>query len=248
MADVPKAGPGWYPDPELVDTVRYWDGDDWTEHRAPAGQQASTPPGSAPASSPRAAKETAGSGRPKRRRRWPWVAAVVALAVAVVIGVSVKNSLDSNIREGLTTADAMTTSEEEQQAVASVFATPEATAETEPATSENRLGSCDFPADEGGAQGQWIAVTKSDFADKGDRFYLNSACQVVETDPEGLANKSGVWGQDPSGTVRMLRGCRSACDSASLSRAYTFAMSDHGNTLTRKGSKSGGRMVLQRRR
>jgi hypothetical protein len=40
--------PGWYPDPELVDTVRYWDGQAWTEHRAPAGQ--SNPPTEAPAS------------------------------------------------------------------------------------------------------------------------------------------------------------------------------------------------------
>jgi len=28
---------GWYLDPEVVDTWRYWDGARWTEHRAPAG-------------------------------------------------------------------------------------------------------------------------------------------------------------------------------------------------------------------
>jgi hypothetical protein len=27
--------PGWYPDPEITDTQRYWDGAEWTEHRAP---------------------------------------------------------------------------------------------------------------------------------------------------------------------------------------------------------------------
>ena len=27
--------PGWYSDPEMVDTQRYWDGANWTEHRAP---------------------------------------------------------------------------------------------------------------------------------------------------------------------------------------------------------------------
>lgn len=29
------AAAGWYPDPEQVDTVRYWDGSAWTEQRAP---------------------------------------------------------------------------------------------------------------------------------------------------------------------------------------------------------------------
>lgn len=28
--------PGWYPDPERVHTVRYWDGREWTDQRAPA--------------------------------------------------------------------------------------------------------------------------------------------------------------------------------------------------------------------
>jgi len=26
---------GWYPDPEMVGTQRYWDGSAWTEHRTP---------------------------------------------------------------------------------------------------------------------------------------------------------------------------------------------------------------------
>ncbi len=48
---------GWYPDPELTDTVRYWDGQKWTEHRAPAGE--TRPPGetAAPAASAPAAKK-----------------------------------------------------------------------------------------------------------------------------------------------------------------------------------------------
>lgn len=33
----PTAAPaGWYPDPHLVNTQRYWDGRQWTEHRAPS--------------------------------------------------------------------------------------------------------------------------------------------------------------------------------------------------------------------
>lgn len=30
------AAAGWYPDPEQVQTVRFWDGEKWTEQRAPA--------------------------------------------------------------------------------------------------------------------------------------------------------------------------------------------------------------------
>ena len=38
MADPPppkSVPPGWYADPEMADTQRYWDGAAWTEHRAP---------------------------------------------------------------------------------------------------------------------------------------------------------------------------------------------------------------------
>lgn len=35
-AEQPAATAGWYPDPDQVGTVRYWDGDGWTEQRAPA--------------------------------------------------------------------------------------------------------------------------------------------------------------------------------------------------------------------
>ncbi len=32
--------PGWYPDPEMAATQRYWDGATWTDHRAPGSPQA----------------------------------------------------------------------------------------------------------------------------------------------------------------------------------------------------------------
>lgn len=35
-APTPAAPPGWYPDPKMVDTKRYWDGQAWTDHAAPA--------------------------------------------------------------------------------------------------------------------------------------------------------------------------------------------------------------------
>lgn len=31
----PAPDPGWYPDPDQPQTVRYWDGNDWTDQRAP---------------------------------------------------------------------------------------------------------------------------------------------------------------------------------------------------------------------
>ena len=31
--------PGWYPDPKMVNTLRYWDGTEWTQAVAPQQQQ-----------------------------------------------------------------------------------------------------------------------------------------------------------------------------------------------------------------
>lgn len=36
--DVQKTPAGWYRHPSMVDTLRYWDGEHWTEHTAPAPQ------------------------------------------------------------------------------------------------------------------------------------------------------------------------------------------------------------------
>jgi hypothetical protein len=37
----PPPNAGWYPDPELAHTQRYWDGSKWTDQRAPIEQGAS---------------------------------------------------------------------------------------------------------------------------------------------------------------------------------------------------------------
>lgn len=44
MSAEPPAGPpaGWYPHPSMANTLGYWDGDQWTEHVAPAGEAAAT--------------------------------------------------------------------------------------------------------------------------------------------------------------------------------------------------------------
>lgn len=45
----PKAPAGWYPHSSMADTVRYWDGQAWTEHIAPVGTSQQTT-GTTPAS------------------------------------------------------------------------------------------------------------------------------------------------------------------------------------------------------
>lgn len=35
-SDAPQAPAGWYPHPDMVDTVRYWDGSAWTGQVSPA--------------------------------------------------------------------------------------------------------------------------------------------------------------------------------------------------------------------
>lgn len=68
--NAPTAGPGWYPDPSRADTVRYWDGEGWTDQRAPA-----TPGGNGPSRPP-------GRGS---RRLWIGAAAAVIAAAAIVV-------------------------------------------------------------------------------------------------------------------------------------------------------------------
>lgn len=35
MADAPTPAPGWYPDPAMAGTQRYWTGEAWSDHVAP---------------------------------------------------------------------------------------------------------------------------------------------------------------------------------------------------------------------
>lgn len=36
--------PGWYPDPNMAGTQRYWDGNAWSEHAAPLATRRTTTP------------------------------------------------------------------------------------------------------------------------------------------------------------------------------------------------------------
>ena len=69
MSNLPPAD--WYPDPEFPNQLRYWDGSQWTEHRAPARQPsrdqaagASEMPGAAPASPDQPAAATSSAVAP----------------------------------------------------------------------------------------------------------------------------------------------------------------------------------------
>jgi hypothetical protein len=61
-------GPGWYPDPENVGALRYWDGQSWTQHRAP---DTTAPPL---------------SYRQPRHRSRGWLIALAAAGALVIIG------------------------------------------------------------------------------------------------------------------------------------------------------------------
>lgn len=64
-----NAAPGWYNDPTMVGTQRYWDGRRWTEHAAPLG-------GSARSEEPSATLEAVG-----------WVGAFLFTPVGFVIAI-----------------------------------------------------------------------------------------------------------------------------------------------------------------
>lgn len=76
-----QAPAGWFPDPEHSDQLRYWDGTQWTEHRAPRPAPQPAPP------APQAAAVTGPSGEPtggkKIAMKWKVGAGVVAALMLI---------------------------------------------------------------------------------------------------------------------------------------------------------------------
>lgn len=112
---------GWYDDPEQPGQQRYWDGNAWTEHRAPGAQGAPTPP-PAPAvpTPPPAAPAVAAPMAPpvgappaKKSHKGVWIALAVlglfvflivaALALVALLGKNedATSAVESNLRSGL---------------------------------------------------------------------------------------------------------------------------------------------------
>lgn len=104
MTDAPRPPAGWYPDENLADSLRYWDGNSWTEHRAPASGRMSEP---------RVQRTQAQTGQvePRRRRKvggWLLGGGLAVLLLGLVL--ALKNGMDANIARGRQLADAMTLS------------------------------------------------------------------------------------------------------------------------------------------
>lgn len=77
MADTPAAG--WYPDPEHPGQLRYWDGQQWTEHRS--AQTGTTPP-------PQQQWQTTSYGQPAQRvDPWLWQSIVATVLCCLPTGV-----------------------------------------------------------------------------------------------------------------------------------------------------------------
>jgi len=93
MADTPA--PGWYPDPENLGQLRYWDGQQWTEHRS--AQTSSTPP-------PQQQWQASGYGQPAQKvDPWLWqsiVATVLCCLPAGVVGIVFASQANSAMASG----------------------------------------------------------------------------------------------------------------------------------------------------
>ncbi len=87
----------WYPDPEGGTGLRYWDGTQWTGHRAPGPSTTPSDASAAVASSPPVTAPPATS-TPKNRRGLLTILAlaVVIILVIVVIGVAATSSSKSS--------------------------------------------------------------------------------------------------------------------------------------------------------
>lgn len=98
--------PGWYPDPFGRAQVRWWSGNDWTDHVATNGQEFSDPPvpGASPAAAPAAAAPVAAApaaapaGKPAGQRATQTLAivAVVALLVGGLAGWLIRGGGDDS--------------------------------------------------------------------------------------------------------------------------------------------------------
>ena len=94
--------PGWYPDPFGRAQVRWWSGNDWTDHVATNGQEFSDPPvpGASPAAAApvAAAPAAAPAGKPAGQRATQTLAivAVVALLVGGLAGWLIRGGGDDS--------------------------------------------------------------------------------------------------------------------------------------------------------
>lgn len=79
MADGQGGPPpaGWYPDPEQAGQQRYWDGQQWTEHRAPVAAQGA--PQWSPAAAGQPAYTTGAAQQQNQKAMWSMILGILGL-------------------------------------------------------------------------------------------------------------------------------------------------------------------------
>ena len=94
--------PNWYPDPDDGTGLRYWDGAQWTEHRAaappPPSDASATIASPSPATSTPTASDTAPAAStpaPNKRRRYLMMLTLAAVTVLAIVAIAVTTSSSS---------------------------------------------------------------------------------------------------------------------------------------------------------
>lgn len=82
--DIPPPPAGWYPNPDVPGTQRYWDGSQWTSHVSP--------PQPLPSPAPKSGSSL----------KWVWILGGILLLVLVLVGgcVAAVVAVSSGVREG----------------------------------------------------------------------------------------------------------------------------------------------------
>jgi hypothetical protein len=135
MSDAPKPAAGWYPDEEMVGTIRYWDGSEWTDHRAPAGSQ------------PVTSAVTVVNTEPRSKRPFLIAGVIVLLLTVVVGGFALKRGMDNSIAAGREAADARTVSPSEMAAVGEAFESMESETEVDSGSTKSGMEMAQFVLD-----------------------------------------------------------------------------------------------------
>ena len=119
--------PGWYPDAQVPGQTRYWDGQQWTEHVAPAA-----PSGPVPPQQQTAVVSTADPKSKNWFMRHKVVTVILSLIVLSGVSSALSGGGDDEVATDSPAAVADSDTEAESQPEAEAVADPEVEAEPEP--------------------------------------------------------------------------------------------------------------------